>query len=46
MKTIEALDWKLWEIYQIAQGFAKHFDIDLEKKYVLYGQTIHMGNIS
>ena len=32
MKTIEALDWKLWEIYQIAQGFAKHFAIDLEKK--------------
>ncbi len=32
MKTIEAMDWKLWEIYQIAQGFAKHFDIDIEKK--------------
>ena len=32
MKTIGALDWKLWEIYRIAQAFAKHFDIDVENK--------------
>jgi len=32
MKTIEAMDWKLWEIYRIAQAFAKHFDIDVENK--------------
>ncbi len=32
LKTIEALDWKLWEIYRIAQAFAKHFDIDMEEK--------------
>jgi len=32
MKTIEAMDWKLWEVYQIALGFAKHFDIDIEKR--------------
>ncbi len=32
MKTIEALDWKLCEIYRIAQAFAKHFDIDVENK--------------
>jgi hypothetical protein len=31
MKTIEAVDWKLWEIYRIAQAFAKHFDIDVEE---------------
>ena len=27
MKTLEATDWKLWEIYQIAEGFRQHFDI-------------------
>ena len=27
MKTFEAMDWKLWEIYQIAEGFRQHFDI-------------------
>tara|TARA_B100000809_G_scaffold86218_1_gene84650 strand:- start:449 stop:649 length:201 start_codon:yes stop_codon:yes gene_type:complete len=27
MKTLEATDWKLWEIYQIAEGFRLHFDI-------------------
>ena len=27
MKTFEAMDWKLWEIYQIAEGFRLHFDI-------------------
>jgi hypothetical protein len=27
MKTLEATDWKLWEIYQIAEGFREHFDI-------------------
>ena len=32
LKTIEAIDWKLWEIYRIAQAFAKHFDIDVEEK--------------
>ncbi len=32
LKTIEAIDWKLWEIYRIAQAFAKHFDIDMEEK--------------
>ena len=32
IKTIEAIDWKLWEIYRIAQAFAKHFDIDVENK--------------
>ena len=32
LKTIEAIDWKLWEIYRIAQAFAKHFDIDIEEK--------------
>lgn len=32
MKTIEAIDWKLWEIYRIAQAFTKHFDIDVENK--------------
>ena len=32
LKTIEAIDWKLWEIYRIAQAFAKHFDIDVEDK--------------
>lgn len=31
IKTIEAIDWKLWEIYRIAQAFAKHFDIDVEE---------------
>ena len=32
LKTMEAMDWKLWEIYRIAQAFAKHFDIDVENK--------------
>ena len=32
LKTIEAIDLKLWEIYRIAQAFAKHFDIDMEEK--------------
>ena len=32
LKTIEAIDWKLWEIYRIAQAFAKHFDNDMEEK--------------
>ena len=32
LKTIEAIDWKLWEIYRIAQTFAKNFDIDMEDK--------------
>ena len=27
MKTLEATDWKLWELYQIAEGFRQHFDI-------------------
>ncbi len=27
MKMLEATDWKLWEIYQIAEGFRLHFDI-------------------
>ena len=27
MKTFEAMDSKLWEIYQIAEGFRQHFDI-------------------
>jgi hypothetical protein len=27
MKMLEATDWKLWEIYQIAEGFRVHFDI-------------------
>jgi hypothetical protein len=27
MKMLEATDWKLWEIYQIAEGFREHFDI-------------------
>ena len=32
IKTIEAIDWKLWEIYRIAQAFSKHFDIDMEEE--------------
>ena len=27
LKMLEATDWKLWEIYQIAEGFRQHFDI-------------------
>ena len=32
IKTIEAIDRKLWEIYRIAQAFSRHFDIDMEEE--------------
>ena len=32
MKTIEAMDWKLWELYQTAQRVEKYLGIDEEKE--------------
>ena len=32
VKTMEAIDWKLWELYQTAQRVEKHLGIDKEKE--------------
>ena len=30
LKTMEAMDWKLWELYQTAQRIEKYLGIDKE----------------
>ena len=32
VKTMEAMDWKLWELYQTAQRVEKYLGIDEEKE--------------
>ncbi len=32
VKTLEAIDWKLWELYQTAQRVEKYLGIDEEKE--------------
>ena len=32
IKTLEAIDWKLWELYQTAQRVEKHLGIDKDDK--------------
>ena len=31
LKTMEAMDWKLWELYQTAQRIEKYLGIDNDK---------------
>ena len=32
LKTMEAIDWKLWELYQTAQRVEKYLGIDKENE--------------
>ena len=32
VKTMEAIDWKLWELYQTAQRVEKHLGIEKDEK--------------